>query len=59
VPEDTRKLIMGHAATGVHSRYVHRSGSLRAAADLVSGWLARAVAGEEEGGAKVLQFATA
>lgn len=59
VPEDTRKLIMGHAASGVHSRYVHRSGSLRAAADLVSNWLAGAVANEEEGGAKVLQFATA
>jgi integrase len=55
VNREVRKLLMGHApGTDAHDRYTHRSRSLIAAADLVSGWLRAALGGEPEPSAKVL-----
>lgn len=49
VDREVRKLLMGHApGTDAHDRYTHRSRSLVAAADLVSGWLAAALQGKPE-----------
>jgi integrase len=53
VDREVRKLLMGHApGTDAHDRYTHRSRSLIAAADLVSGWLAAALRGDPEPAAK-------
>jgi integrase len=58
VDREVRKLLMGHApGTDAHDRYTHRSRSLVAAADLVSGWLAAALRREPEPAAKVLPHA--
>lgn len=55
VDREVRKLLMGHApGTDAHDRYTHRSRSLVAAADLVSGWLRAALDREPEPSAKVL-----
>jgi hypothetical protein len=52
---EVRKLLMGYApGTDAHDRYTHRSRSLVAAADLVSGWLRAALDHEPEPSARVL-----
>jgi integrase len=57
VPRDVRQLLMGHApGREAHDRYVHATGVLLRAADLVAGHLAAALRGEEEPGARVLRF---
>jgi integrase len=57
VDREVRKLLMGHApGTDAHDRYTHRSRSLIAAADLVSGWLRAALDREPEPSAKVLSI---
>jgi integrase len=57
VDREVRKLLMGHApGTDAHDRYTHRSRSLVAAADLVSGWLRAALDREPEPSAKVLSM---
>jgi integrase len=54
VDREVRKLLMGHApGTDDHDRYTHRSRSLVAAADLVSGWLRAALDREPEPSARV------
>jgi integrase len=58
VDREVRKLLMGHApGTDAHDRYTHRSRSLVAAADLVSGWLRAALDREPEAAGAVLPFA--
>jgi integrase len=58
VDREVRKLLMGHApGTDAHDRYTHRSRSLVAAADLVSGWLRAALDREPEPAGGVLPFA--
>ncbi len=55
VDREVRKLLMGHApGTDAHDRYTHRSQSLVAAADLVSGWLRAALDRGPEPSAKIL-----
>jgi integrase len=55
VDREVRKLLMGHApGTDAHDRYTHRSRSLVAAADLVSGWLRAALERESEPSGKIL-----
>ncbi len=59
VDREVRKLLMGHApGTDAHDRYTHRSHSLVAAADRVSGWLRAALDREPEPSAKVLPMRT-
>ena len=54
VDREVRKLLMGHAlGTDAHDRYTHRSRSLVAAADSVSGWLRAELGREPEPSAKV------
>lgn len=56
VDREVRKLLMGHApGTDAHDRYTHRSRSLVAAADLVSGWLAAALQGKPEPSGKAMR----
>ena len=60
VDREVRKLLMGHApGTDAHDRYTHRSRSLVAAADLVSGWLRAALDREPEPAGKVLTMRSA
>lgn len=60
VPRDVRQLLMGHAVSrDAHDRYVHATGVLLRAADLVAGELSAALRGEEERDAPVLRFRTA
>jgi integrase len=55
VPRDVRQLLMGHAVgREAHDRYIHATGVLLRAADLVAGHLAAALRGKEEPSAKVL-----
>jgi integrase len=57
VDREVRKLLMGHApGTDAHDRYTHRSRSLVAAADLVSGWLRAALDREPEPRSDVIEF---
>jgi integrase len=59
VPRDVRQLLMGHAVSrDAHDRYVHATGVLLRAADLVAGELSKALRGEEEA-APVLMFRAA
>jgi integrase len=57
VPRDVRKLLMGHAAgQEAHDRYIHATGILLRAADLVAGELAAALRGEQALDARLLRF---
>ena len=59
VPRDVRQLLMGHAVSrDAHDRYVHATGVLLRAADLVASELSKALRGEEEA-APVLLFRAA
>jgi integrase len=60
VSRDVRQLLMGHAiGRDAHDRYVHATGVLLRAADLVAGELSAALAGEEEPAAPLLWFKAA
>jgi integrase len=60
VPRDVRQLLMGHAVSrDAHDRYVHATGVLLRAADLVAGELSKALRDEEAPAAPVLWFRAA
>ncbi|HEX7184370.1 MAG TPA: tyrosine-type recombinase/integrase [Thermoanaerobaculia bacterium] len=57
VPRDVRQLLMGHAVSrDAHDRYVHATGVLLRAADLVAGELSAALGGEKITAAPLLRF---
>ncbi|HEX2610276.1 MAG TPA: tyrosine-type recombinase/integrase, partial [Gemmatimonadales bacterium] len=60
VSRDIRQLLMGHAiGRDAHDRYVHATGVLLRAADLVASELSAALAGEKEPAAPLLWFKAA
>ncbi len=60
VPRDVRQLLMGHAVSrDAHDRYVHATGVLLRAADLVAGELSKALRGEAAPVAPLLWFKAA